>query len=139
MSTRIQNLLREASRARREDRLIDARRDFAEAVNLSRQPEPRVLLVEALKGLGQIERDFGRADAARTLIEEAVAICRDENNDLQLAHTVRHLGDIYQDLDRMDEAETCYKEAVMLYGGHEHTRSLDMANAIRLLGLARAI
>jgi hypothetical protein len=45
--------------------LLDAHRDFLEAVTLARQADSPPDLIQALKGLGQIERDLDRGDAAR--------------------------------------------------------------------------
>ncbi len=128
-------LLRRAARARREDRLVDAHRDYAASVALCRQTGIQEELVQALKGLGQIERDLGHGDAARPLYEEAVAICRKLDEPLALAHTVRHLGDTHRDEGRAGMAETCYLEAIELYRGHEQTSLLDLANAIRPLAI----
>ncbi len=67
MSDAAIKLVRQADRARRENRLADARRDLVEAVALCRQAGVQRELVQALKGLGQIERDLGRGEAARPL------------------------------------------------------------------------
>ena len=131
MSERARVLMEQATRARRSGRLLDAHRDFLEAVTLARQADSPPDLIQALKGLGQIERDLGRGDAARPLYEEAVALCRAEDDPLQLAHTVRHLGDIHQDDGRLDLAEPCYQEALTIYQGHPRTAPLDLANALR--------
>ena len=88
-------------------------------------------MVRALEGLGQIERDLGRGDAALPLYEEAVRICRDGGDALRLAHTIRHLGDIHQDAARLELAEPCYREALAIYRSHHRTAPLDLANAIR--------
>lgn len=131
-------LMRLAARARSEARLDDAHRDYAAAVATCRRDgEPREL-VQALKGLGQIERDLGHGDSARPLYEEAVAICRTLDDPLALAHTVRHLGDIHRDGGRAEQAEPCYHEALALYRGHEQTSSLDLANAIRPMAILTA-
>jgi tetratricopeptide (TPR) repeat protein len=127
-------LMDRADRARREDRLPQARRDFLEAVALCRRSGARGELVRALKGLGQIERDLGGGDAALPLHEEAVALCRGHDDPLLLAHTLRHLGDIHQDAGRLDEAAPHYREALALYRAHE-TPLLHLANAIRPLAL----
>ena len=124
-------LIEQATRARRSGRLLDAHRDFLEAITLSRHAGAPHDLTQALKGLGQIERDLGRGDAARPLYEEAVAICRAEDDPLQLAHTVRHLGDIHQDAGRIDLAESCYQEALTIYQSHPQTTPLDLANTLR--------
>ena len=137
MSNAVIKLMRQADRARREHRPADAHRDWADAVALCRQAGVQRELVRALKGLGQIERDLGRGDAARPLYEEAVAICRDEGDPLALAHTVRHLGDIHQDAGRVELAEPCYHEALALYRSHKKPPSLDLANAIRPLAILK--
>jgi tetratricopeptide (TPR) repeat protein len=107
-------LMGAAQLARRERRLADAHRDLVEAVRLCRQSGERRQLVQALKALGQIERDLGRGDAARPLYEESVALCREVGDPLLLAHTVRHLGDIHRDAGRLADAEPCYREALAL-------------------------
>ena len=128
-------LMRRAARARRENRLVDAHRDYAAAVAICRQTGGPRELLQVLKGLGQIERDLGHGDTARPLYEEAVAICRRLDDPLTLAHTVRHLGDIYQDAGRAEMAGPCYHEALALYRGHERTPPIDLANAIRPLAI----
>ncbi len=137
MSDAAIKLMKEADRARRENRPADAHRDLVEAVALCRQAGAQGELVQALKGLGQIERDLGHGDAARPLYEEAVAICREEGDVLTLAHTVRHLGDIHRDAGRVELAEPCYHEALALYRSHEGTPPLDLANAIRPLAMLK--
>jgi tetratricopeptide (TPR) repeat protein len=121
-------LMRRAARARRDDRPLDAHRDYAAAVAICRQTGVPRELVQALKGLGQIERDLGHGDTARPLYEEAVAICRGLDDPLILAHTVRHLGDIHQDAGRAEMAAPCYHEALELYRGNEQTPPADLAN-----------
>lgn len=130
-------LMNEANRARLEDRAGDAQRDYAAAVGLCRQSGARLQLIQALKGLGQIERDQGNSDAALPLYEEALAICREEDNPLLLAHTVRHVGDIHREAGRAGLAEPYYLEAIAIYRNDEHTGLLDFANAIRPLALLK--
>ena len=130
-------LMRQAARARREGCLVDAQRDYAQAVAICRRTGVPRELVRALKGLGQIERDLGHGDTARPLYEEAVAICHKLDDPLALAHTVRHLGDIYLDAGRREMAEPCYNEALAIYRGDERTPSLDLANAIRPLAILK--
>ncbi len=137
MSEAAVKLMRQANRARRENRLADAHRDLVAAVAHCRQIGKQRELVQSLKGLGQIERDLGRGDAARPLYEEAVAICREEDDALTLAHTVRHLGDIHQDAGRVELAEPCYHEALTIYRSHKETPPLDLANAIRPLAILK--
>ncbi len=137
MSDAAIKLMRQAHRARRENRPADAHRDLVEAVALCRQTGMQRELVQVLKALGQIERDLGRGDAALPLYEEAVAICRQEGDPLTLAHTVRHVGDIHQDAGRVELAESCYHEALALYRSHERPPPLDLANAIRPLAILK--
>ena len=61
----------------------------------------------------------------------AVAKARKGDDHLRLAHTVRHLGDAYYYARQAAQAEPCYVEALSIYRGAEHTRPLDLANAIR--------
>jgi tetratricopeptide (TPR) repeat protein len=92
-------------------------------------------LIQGLKGLGQIERDLNKGDAALAFYEEAVALCREHGDALLLAHTVRHLGDIHQDAGRDDSAAPCYHEALSIYRSHKETSPLDLANAVRPFAL----
>ena len=147
MSNSAATLMRRAARARRdalsgriadvENLMAEACRDLVEAVALCRQPGEQSELVQALKALGQIERDRGHGEAARRLYEEAVAICRAEGDPLTLAHTVRHLGDIHRDAGRAVLAEPCYDEALALYRSHDRTPPLDLANTIRPLAILK--
>jgi tetratricopeptide (TPR) repeat protein len=131
MSEVSDKLLGQASQARREHRLADAKRDLVEAVELCRKAGARVDLAMALTGLGQIERDLQNSDSARGHYEEAVAIYRAEGDVLSLAHAIRHLGDIRRHEGHRELAEPCYREALNLYRSHERTPPLDLANAIR--------
>jgi tetratricopeptide (TPR) repeat protein len=61
----------------------------------------------------------------------AVAKSRKVDDPLKLAHAVRHLGDAYYYAKQAAQAEPCYVEALSIYRDNEHTRPLDLANAIR--------
>jgi len=74
---------------------------------------------------------------AQLCYEEAVALFREVGDPLALAHTIRHLGDVYLEQGRPDLAEPCFHEALALYRTHEHSSSLDLANAIRSLAVLR--
>lgn len=137
MSDAAVELMRQADRARRENRLADAHRDLVEAVALCRQAGAQRELVQALKGLGHVEQDLGHGEAARSLYEEAASICREEGDPLLLAHTVRHLGDVHQAAGRLELAEPCYLEALALYRSQERTGALELANAIRPLAMLK--
>jgi tetratricopeptide (TPR) repeat protein len=129
--------MREAARARREDRLADAHRLYGEAVEAARRDGGPAALIQALKGLAQIERDLGRPEAALPLYEEALAIGRLEGDALTIAHTVRHVGDLHRKAGRPEAAERCYLEALEIYGGSTTVPALDLANAIRPLAILR--
>ena len=135
MPTSALELVQRADRARRENRLDDARRDLAEAVALFRQSGAPPELAQALKALGQIERDLGHGDAALLLYEEAAVIYRRTADPLALAHTVRHVGDIHRGAGRADLAAPCYREALALYRSNDRTDPLDLANALRPLAI----
>jgi tetratricopeptide (TPR) repeat protein len=135
MPTAALELVQRADRARREERLADARRDLTEAVALLRRAGEPKELAQALKALGQIERDLGHADAALPLYEEAVVIDRGAGDPLALAHTVRHVGDVHRGAGRPDLAGPCYREALALYRSSEGTDPLDLANALRPLAI----
>jgi len=122
-------------RARREDRPEDARVAYAEAIAECRGPASRGLLIEALKGLAQVERDLGRPAAALPLYEEAVAVVRETADALGLAHTLRHLGDAHRETGEIELAEPCYREALAIYRSHPETAPLELANAIRPLAI----
>ena len=128
-------LIARGYRARRAGQLADAQRHFARAVAAGRRSGTSLTLIRALKGLGQIERDLGRDDAALPLYEEAVQICRGGGDALLFAHTVRHLGDLHQDAGRLGSAKPCYQEALVVYRRHGRTAPLDLANALRALAI----
>lgn len=60
-----------------------------------------------------------------------VVSARRGNDPLRLAHRIRHLGDAYHYAGRAALAEPCYVEALSIYRRNEHTRPLDLANALR--------
>jgi ankyrin repeat protein len=114
----------------------EARTLFAEAAKKSRESGARRELVDALKGIAQIERDLGRRAEALPFYEEAVALSRDIGDPLLLAHTLRHLGDLHHDNGRDDLAEPLCDEALALYRALD-TRPLDLANALRSLAVIK--
>lgn len=130
-------LIREADRARRAGRLVDAHRDLTKAVSLCRREGASAPLLRALKALGRIERDLGHDETSLVLYEEAAALCRDADDAPALAHTVRHLGDIHRHAGRVEPAEACYAEALDLYRSLDRSPTLDLANAIRPLAILR--
>jgi ankyrin repeat protein len=114
----------------------EARELFAEAAKRSRESGARRELVEALKGIAQIDRDLGHRAEALPFYEEAVTVCRDIADPLLLAHTLRHLGDLHHDDSRDDLAEPLYTEALALYRTSD-APPLDLANALRSLAIIK--
>ncbi len=137
MSNAFDKLANEAAQARRENRVSDAKRLWAEAVQLSRQAPNKKELIQALKGSGQIERDMGNNGAALPFYQEAVALCREQDDSQSLAHTLRHLGDVYRSAGQLELAEPCYREALSLYRSHNQTAPLDLANAVRPMAILK--
>jgi tetratricopeptide (TPR) repeat protein len=136
MTSQITDLMSRANNARFADP-DQSHGLYLRAVELSRDAGYQLELIQALKGLGQLERDLNNVNAALTRYEEAVELCRQEGDRLLLAHTVRHVGDIHQDAGRNDLAEPCYNEALMIYRHHKETNTVDLANAIRPLALLK--
>jgi tetratricopeptide (TPR) repeat protein len=124
-------MLRRGHLARRADQLAEAREHFAQAASISRRNGSRRLLVSALKGVAQIERDNGRPGDSVPFYEEAVSLCRQIGDHVLQAHTIRHLGDAYQDIESLENAAECYREALSLYRESGHAGHLDLANAVR--------
>ena len=129
-------LMRQANRLRFENP-SEAHRLSPAAIEASRETGCIRSLVQALKGLGQIERDAGASSSALSLYEEAVTHSRATGDALLLAHTVRHVGDIHQDMKRDDLAERCYREALEIYRRNQQASSLDLANTIRPFALLK--
>lgn len=131
----IHELLRRGRRVRF-DTPDQSRELFAEAAAMARQSGARRELVEALKGVAQIDRDLGRRADALPSYEEAVSICREIGDPFLLAHTLRHLGDLHHDDGRDDLAEPPSSEALALYRMSD-APPLDLANAVRSLAVIK--
>lgn len=138
MSPKVQQLLQQASEARRQKRSADARSFLVEAVQLARAADSGRTLSDALRALAQIQRDLHHPEAALPLLEEAVAIDRRDSDSLRLAHTVRHVADVQRGLNRLGLAEPAYAEALAIYRSHPVRNTLDLANAIRGMALLKA-
>jgi len=129
----IHELVRRGRRVRFEQP-EQARELLAEAAVKARKSGAKRELVEALKGIAQIDRDLGRLTAALPFYEEAVFVCREIADPLLLAHTLRHLGDLHHDNGRDDLAEPLYTEALALYRAAD-APPLDLANALRSIAV----
>jgi tetratricopeptide (TPR) repeat protein len=130
-------LIKQGYQARRDRCPDEARRRFAEAVDLCRAGDDHALMAQALTGLGQIERDLHHVAAAVTCYEQAADLYRTLNEPLRLAHTVRHVGDILQGEGQFQLAAPCYEEALEIYRRHQETPPLDLANALRGFALLK--
>jgi tetratricopeptide (TPR) repeat protein len=137
MSEDAHTLTQRGHAERREDRLEDARRSFADAVAAAREDGNDRDLVLALKGLAQVERDLGDEPRAIALYEEAVELCL-ANEDLSgLAHALRHLGDLHQDTGGWSQADEYYLQALALYRRDNSVTPLELANALRPMAQLR--
>lgn len=117
--------------ARRERRLEEAKDCFIAAVALGRRSVDRVMLAQALTGLGQTERDMGNSVSAIKHYLDAAEVYRTLENPLALAHSVRHAGDILREQGRLAEAKPHYNEALGIYREHAQTPPLYLANTLR--------
>jgi tetratricopeptide (TPR) repeat protein len=117
--------------ARREHRLDDAKRIFAEAVEAARLSKDKPWLAQAFTELGRVERDLRETDAALLHYGEAAAVYRKLDEPLRLAHTVRHIGDILRGDGQLQPAGPHFREALEIYRAHPETPPLDLANALR--------
>jgi tetratricopeptide (TPR) repeat protein len=131
------DLIRRGFEARREERLEDARRDFADAADLARTTGQQGELAQALAGLGQIARDLSDNESALQYYGEALQIYHSEGDALKVAHTVRHVGDLHRHLGHSEAAESCYREALELYRSDARSAPLDVANALRGLAMLK--
>jgi tetratricopeptide (TPR) repeat protein len=138
MSSPAAELVSRGYEARKEKRLADAKSCFAQAVERCRKANDRLLLAQALSGLGQIERDMGNPVQALRHYSDAVDLRRTEDDPLLLAHSIRHVADILREQKQLAKSATCYEEAIEIYRSQKHTPPLDLANAIRGYALLKA-
>jgi len=126
------SLITAGYQARRESRPSEAKTAFTQAVNHYRDTDPgNPQLAEALRGLGQIERDLGEIPAALQHHREAADHYRTLNQPLALAHTVRHIADIQLENGDLAPAASNYDEALLIYRDYPETKPLDLANTLR--------
>lgn len=125
------SLLADAAAAKGEGRFVDARELLRGAIDLLRQDGARLDLAQALRSLGEVERNVPESDGGVAAYQEAITLLREENVPLRLAHAIRHLGDIHRHHNDFERAAVCYDEAVSLYRSHPDAPPLDVANALR--------
>ncbi|MGC1460752.1 MAG: tetratricopeptide repeat protein [Terracidiphilus sp.] len=138
MSNPAAELVARGFEARGEKRLADAKNCFAQAVDRCRKANDRLLLAQALSGLGQIERDMGNSALALRHYSDAVSLRRTQEDPLLLAHGLRHIADILREQSNLAKAAPCYEEALEIYRSHELAPPLDLANTIRGYALLKA-
>ena len=78
----------------------------------------------------------GRAGEARHSYARAAALSRESGAPLLQAHALRHLSDLDRQADHLEQALAHAEQAAALYRANGQGTSPDMANALRLKGLA---
>lgn len=128
---KVDTLLTDAKKARRENNFEEAKEGIILAVDLARRLKKVPLLVKALNDLAQIERDLGNTTASIQFYKELADICENHNDPSGVAHALRHLGDIYLDEEELEEAENYYEKSLRIYNNQKPTSPLDLANTLR--------
>ena len=130
--------MHQSLRKRVRDLGVDGARQFLmETVDRLRGEGPSIDLASALRELGELERWRSDHTAATRHYEESVALLRELGEPMKLSHTVRHLGQVLQEMGDIERAESCYQEALDLHRKHGEPISLDLANAVRYLAVAK--
>lgn len=78
----------------------------------------------------------GRAGEARNSYARAAALSRESGAPLLQAHALRHLSDLDRQAHHLEQALAHAEQAAALYRANAQGTSPDMANALRLKGLA---
>ena len=78
----------------------------------------------------------GRAGDARNAYARAAALSRESGAPLLQAHALRHLSDLDREADHLEQALAHAEQASALYRANGKGTSPDLANALRLKGLA---
>ena len=78
----------------------------------------------------------GRAGEARNSYARAAALSRESGAPLLQAHALRHLSDLDRQADHLEQALAHAEQAAALYRANGQGSSPDIANALRLKGLA---
>lgn len=92
--------------------------------------------IEAHLTLAREAAAEGRAGDARNSYARAAALSRESGAPLLQAHALRHLSDLDREGDHLEQALAHAEQAAALYRANGRGTSLDMANAMRLTGLA---
>ncbi len=115
----------------------EARRSALSAVETARGSSDRSACIPALNLLAQLERDLGNHKVATAGYMEIADTCQGEGELLKSAHALRHIGDIHRDKGCFELAGSFYDEALRIYRADQHTRPLDLTNAIRGFALLK--
>ncbi|MBI3450238.1 MAG: tetratricopeptide repeat protein [Acidobacteria bacterium] len=109
--------IKRAAVTRRDGRLPDAQRDFAEAVALCRVEGSPLRLAHTIRHLGDVHREAGRADLAEPCYREALEIYRrhPEAPPLDLANALRPFALLEEARGGNDPARAMWEEARGLY------------------------
>jgi len=92
--------------------------------------------IEAHLTLAREAAAEGRAGEARNSYARAAALSRESGAPLLQAHALRHLSDLDRQADHLEQALAHAEQAAALYRANGQGTSPDMANALRLKGLA---
>lgn len=92
--------------------------------------------IEAHLTLAREAAAEGRPGDARNSYARAAALSRESGAPLLQAHALRHLSDLDREADHLEQALAHAEQAAALYRANGRGTSLDMANALRLTGLA---
>ena len=92
--------------------------------------------IEAHLTLAREAAAEARAGDARNSYARAAALSRESGAPLLQAHALRHLSDLDRQADHLEQALAHAEQAAALYRVNAQGTSPDMANALRLKGLA---
>jgi exonuclease VII small subunit len=92
--------------------------------------------IEAHLTLARQAAAEGRAGDARNAYARAAALSRESSAPLLQAHALRHLSDLDRQADHLEQALAHAEQAAALYRANGKGTSPDLANALRLKGLA---
>jgi exonuclease VII small subunit len=92
--------------------------------------------IEAHLTLAREAAAEARTGDARNSYARAAALSRESGAPLLQAHALRHLSDLDRQADHLEQALAHAEQAAALYRANAQGTSPDMANALRLKGLA---
>jgi hypothetical protein len=125
-AARAVDLIREASRARREGHRDDAMRIAAEAIALLRRVDEPLRLAHTIRHLADMNQEAAQPQLAEPLYDEAIAIYRrhPETPPLDLANAIRGLAELKDEEHLWQEAHDLYVATNVPPGVAETARRL---------------